>query len=135
MDLAPQENDLSHGMNDTNSIVAQQRSFSVPTLIVDSERSLEDLAIASTLFNLSSADSQSAGELRPRTGIGATGVVTAVETVNPLLRNKLLSMGIVRGTLVEVVQIAPLGDPISIKVRGFILSLRRQEARAIRISA
>lgn len=135
MDLAPQENHLSHGMNDTDSIVAQQTSFSVPTLLVESVRSLEDLAIASTLFNLSAAVSQSASELKPMTGIGATGVVTAVETVNPLLRNKLLSMGIVRGTLVEVVQIAPLGDPISIKVRGFILSLRRQEARAIRISA
>ncbi len=47
---------------------------------------------------------------------------------------RLLEMGLTRGTQVEVVRFAPLGDPIDIKVRGYHLSLRRQEAEAIQIS-
>ena len=45
--------------------------------------------------------------------------------------HRLLEMGITRGTPIEVVRFAPMGDPIDIKVRGYHLSLRRQEAQAI----
>ncbi|MBU2591694.1 MAG: ferrous iron transport protein A [Nitrospinae bacterium] len=47
------------------------------------------------------------------------------------LRKKLLDMGIIPGTTVEVVKVAPLGDPIDIKVRGYHLSLRKEEAALI----
>lgn len=47
--------------------------------------------------------------------------------------HRLLEMGITRGTTVEVVRFAPMGDPIDIKVRGYHLSLRRQEAEVIRV--
>jgi ferrous iron transport protein A len=40
-------------------------------------------------------------------------------------------MGLIRGTTVQFVRVAPLGDPIEIRVRGYHLSLRRQEAEAI----
>lgn len=40
-------------------------------------------------------------------------------------------MGLIRGTTVTFVRAAPLGDPIEIRVRGYHLSLRRQEAEAI----
>ena len=45
--------------------------------------------------------------------------------------HRLLEMGITRGTVVEVIRFAPMGDPIDIKIRGYHLSLRRQEAQAI----
>jgi ferrous iron transport protein A len=66
-------------------------------------------------------------------GIGQKGIVTAVQSANAILRNKLLSMGIVKSTPFRVTNIAPLGDPMSITVRGFKLCLRRSEARSIRI--
>jgi ferrous iron transport protein A len=44
---------------------------------------------------------------------------------------KLMEMGCVPGELVKVEQIAPLGDPISITVSGYNLSLRLDEARDI----
>jgi len=44
---------------------------------------------------------------------------------------RLADMGIGRGALIEVERIAPLGDPIDIKVRGYHLSLRKEEAAAI----
>ncbi|MFN8392255.1 MAG: FeoA family protein [Bdellovibrionota bacterium] len=65
--------------------------------------------------------------------LGQRGTVTAVISSSPLLRNKLLSMGIVSSTRVQVTNIAPLGDPIGISVRGFKLCLRRSEARSVLI--
>lgn len=49
------------------------------------------------------------------------------------LRRKLLDMGILPGVVVEMVRVAPLGDPIDIKVKGFHLSLRKSEAAHISV--
>lgn len=49
------------------------------------------------------------------------------------LRKKLLDMGILPGVLVEMVRVAPLGDPIDIKVKGYHLSLRKSEAAHISV--
>lgn len=46
-------------------------------------------------------------------------------------RHKLMSMGLLPGTSFEVLGIAPLGDPIAIKVKGFLLSLRKSELAAL----
>lgn len=48
-------------------------------------------------------------------------------------RNRLLSMGLTPGTEILVQNVAPLGDPVEIKVRGFSLCLRRPEAAAIEV--
>ena len=63
--------------------------------------------------------------------LGEHGVVADVQSVNTQLRNKLLMMGIVDDTPVQVTNVAPLGDPITVSVRGFKLSLRRSEANSI----
>jgi ferrous iron transport protein A len=44
-------------------------------------------------------------------------------------------MGLIRGAPVRFVRAAPLGDPIEIRVRGYHLSLRRQEAEAVIVEA
>ena len=41
---------------------------------------------------------------------------------------RLMMLGLTPGTRFSVVRVAPLGDPIEIKLRGFSLSLRREEA-------
>lgn len=46
---------------------------------------------------------------------------------------RLMEMGLMRGTTVEVVRRAPLGDPLEVKVRGFMLTLRRSEAEHIEV--
>lgn len=46
---------------------------------------------------------------------------------------RLMEMGLMRGTTVEVVRQAPLGDPLEVKVRGFMLTLRRAEAEHIEV--
>jgi len=46
-------------------------------------------------------------------------------------RARLLAMGLTKGSRLKIVRVAPLGDPIEISVRGFSLSLRREEANAV----
>ena len=48
---------------------------------------------------------------------------------------RVLEMGVLPGTVVEVVRFAPLGDPMDVRVRGYHLSLRRAEAASVRVEA
>ena len=49
----------------------------------------------------------------------------------PEHRQRLLEMGLTVGAQFEVIRFAPLGDPIDIKVRGYHLSLRKNEAAGV----
>lgn len=51
------------------------------------------------------------------------------------IRRRLLDMGATAGTLVEVERVAPLGDPIEVKIKGYHLSLRKEEAKRIQVKA
>jgi ferrous iron transport protein A len=62
---------------------------------------------------------------------GEKGTVTRVHTLHPELKQRLLSMGLVSGTEIECNSIAPLGDPISLLLKGYCLSLRKSEAEAV----
>jgi ferrous iron transport protein A len=66
--------------------------------------------------------------------IGETAAISGyARGTAAVYREKLLAMGLTRGTEVTVERIAPLGDPMEIQVRGFALSLRKDEASAILI--
>ena len=47
------------------------------------------------------------------------------------LRQRILDMGLTKGTEVTIRKVAPLGDPLEISVRGYTLSLRKAEAMCI----
>jgi len=47
--------------------------------------------------------------------------------------NKLLAMGLTKGSEFTVTRVAPLGDPVEINLRGFNLTLRKAEADIIKI--
>jgi ferrous iron transport protein A len=68
------------------------------------------------------------GELKP----GERGRVVMVGGERDAAR-RLMDLGLIRGTTVEVVRAAPLGDPIEVRLRGFMLSLRRAEAEHITV--
>lgn len=55
--------------------------------------------------------------------VGQKGTVTVVGGEGEL-RIRLLDMGIIPGTVVEVVKFAPMGDPVQIRLRGYELTLR-----------
>ena len=60
--------------------------------------------------------------------VGQSGRITAVGGEGAL-RLRLLDMGLIPRTLVKVVKIAPLGDPIEISLRGYTLTLRREDTQ------
>ena len=62
--------------------------------------------------------------------IGENAIVKGLEK-DSNVRRRLLDMGITPGTNLEVTGKAPLGDPIEILVRGYKLTLRKNEAKAI----
>lgn len=68
-------------------------------------------------------------DLRP----GEEGEVVGLEGKDLVYRSKLLSMGLTKGTSIKLIKIAPLGDPVEIQVRGFNLSLRKDEADILQI--
>ncbi|MCT7954993.1 FeoA family protein [Laspinema palackyanum] len=63
--------------------------------------------------------------------IGAKGRIIGYESTNRSYKRRLLSMGLTPGTEFKIIRHAPLGDPTEIKVRGFSLTLRKDEADAL----
>ncbi|HKP76316.1 MAG TPA: FeoA family protein [Longimicrobiaceae bacterium] len=52
---------------------------------------------------------------------------------DPDAARRLMDMGVTRGATVEVMRLAPLGDPMEVRIRGFMLTLRRSEAEHITV--
>lgn len=65
--------------------------------------------------------------------IGASGTVVEVRCLRPVAR-RLMEMGVLPGTPLVVIRRAPLGDPIVLRLRGYSLSIRRQEAAGVVLS-
>ena len=65
--------------------------------------------------------------------VGEVGIVLGFNKGAPAYRQKLLAMGLITGTEFQVARVAPLGDPVEIKVWDFSLSLRKDEAQALRV--
>jgi Fe2+ transport system protein FeoA len=65
-------------------------------------------------------------ELRPK----GKGKIRRIEGEGKLKR-RLLDMGVIPGNTVEIVKLAPLGDPVDVLIKGYHLSLRKDEAQHI----
>ncbi|HSU53191.1 MAG TPA: FeoA family protein [Candidatus Dormibacteraeota bacterium] len=75
-------------------------------------------------------------EPKPLTSVPLGAKATVAEIKLPLeSRPRLMEMGLLVGTPVELVRFAPLGDPVEIKVRGYNLTLRKHEAEQILVRA
>lgn len=65
--------------------------------------------------------------------IGQQGIIKGYAPGSGLYRKHLLALGLTPGTTVVVSRVAPLGDPVELKVRGCAISLRKEEAAVIYI--
>ncbi len=65
--------------------------------------------------------------------VGQQASIDAVRGSDTLVQ-RLLEMGLLEGEQIQVINIAPLGDPIEIRLRDYRLSLRRSEAARIGVS-
>ncbi len=64
---------------------------------------------------------------------GEMAEITGYALGNAAYRAKLLALGLTRGAQIKVLNVAPLGDPFEIAVRGYHLSLRRNEVGVIKV--
>lgn len=67
-----------------------------------------------------------------RANPGTEGSIVEVDGP-PDLQQRLLDLGFVPGTRIRVIRYATLGDPMQVEVHGYLLSLRKREARAVMI--
>lgn len=63
--------------------------------------------------------------------VGATAKIVGYSTKDRHYRQKLLSMGLVKNESFSIVRKAPMGDPIEIRIKGYSLTLRKDEADAL----
>lgn len=69
-------------------------------------------------------------ELKP----GQKGHITQIGALGPLKR-RLMDMGVVTGEEIIIEKVAPLGDPIEVRIKSYNLSLRKNEAKEIQVEA
>ncbi len=64
---------------------------------------------------------------------GQNGKVVSFKPGNSEYRKRLFSLGVLPGTTFEVTRVAPLGDPVEIKIRGSYISVRKDEIELINV--
>ena len=64
---------------------------------------------------------------------GDLAEITGYTLGNAAYRAKLLALGLTHGVQIKIINVAPLGDPFEIAVRGYHLSLRRDEVGVIKV--
>lgn len=80
------------------------------------------------------ARGQNAARTLDQLDAGERGVIASVDCP-PTIARRLMELGVLPGTEVEVIRRAPLGDPMEIALRGVHLSLRKSEARHIDVTS
>jgi len=65
--------------------------------------------------------------------VGEQGKVVAVNGQGAL-RRRLLDMGIIPNTIITIKKLAPMGDPMELSLRGYVLTLRKEDAAEIEIN-
>lgn len=60
-------------------------------------------------------------------------IVLEIASDPPELRSRLYSLGVIPGSLLELLRFAPLGDPMQVKVGGSFISIRKSEAAIIKV--
>jgi ferrous iron transport protein A len=64
--------------------------------------------------------------------VGEKARITAIGSIGPM-RRRLMDMGLLPGAEIQVEKVAPLGDPIEVRIRSYHLSLRKKEAEGIAV--
>ena len=64
--------------------------------------------------------------------VGATVRVDSVD--DSPMKQRLMTMGLIPGTKIEILQSAPFGDPIAVRLRAYNLALRKDDAKLIEVS-
>ena len=91
--------------------------------------SAADLSVRNTRLETRDRQTMLLKELSP----GTKGTIVGYDKKAPEYRRRLLMLGATPGTAFEVVRVAPLGDPVEIRVRGSFISVRKDEAAIMEV--
>ena len=64
--------------------------------------------------------------------VGSTVVVTKIEG-DSAFKRRIMDMGITKGSELYIRKVAPLGDPVEVTVRGYELSVRKDDAQCVQV--
>ena len=64
--------------------------------------------------------------------VGSTVVVTKIEG-DSAYKRRIMDMGLTKGSELYIRKVAPLGDPVEITVRGYELSVRKDDAQCVQV--
>ena len=64
--------------------------------------------------------------------VGSTVVVTKIEG-DSAYKRRIMDMGITKGSELYIRKVAPLGDPVEVTVRGYELSVRKDDAQCVQV--
>ncbi len=67
--------------------------------------------------------------------VGDEAEIVGYNVTSAAYRARLLALGLTRGATIRLLGVAPMGDPLRLKVRGFELSLRKSEAMSLQLKA
>ncbi len=65
--------------------------------------------------------------------IGEKGILIEIKNSNKAFRRRLLDMGLTKNVEITIKKISPLGDPISVELRGYQLCLRKEDIKDIMV--
>ncbi len=66
--------------------------------------------------------------------VGQAGTLISFQNDNKALRRRLLDMGLTKGVSIDIKMISPLGDPVSIELRGYQLCMRKEDMDQIMVT-
>lgn len=132
------ENDLKHRLQDLGMIVGSKvavvnQSGENGIILLHNTRLALSQSLLKQILVKDLTEDQETWVSLDQLSAGEQGVVVNVHGTGAVKR-RLMDMGLTKGTQVKVVKLAPLGDPIELRVRGYELSLRKNESEMVVVS-
>ena len=132
------ENDLKHRLQDLGMIVGSKvavvnQSGDNGIILLHNTRLALSQSLLKQILVKDLTEDQETWVSLDQLSAGEQGVVVNVHGTGAVKR-RLMDMGLTKGTQVKVVKLAPLGDPIELRVRGYELSLQKNESEMVVVS-
>ncbi|MBU5364053.1 ferrous iron transport protein A [Enterococcus devriesei] len=129
------DNDLKHRMQDLGMIVGSKvavvnHSGDNGIILLHNTRLALSQSLLKKILVKDLTEAQQSWISLDQLKVGEQGTVVNVHGSGAIKR-RLMDMGLTKGTEIKVVKLAPLGDPMEIRIRGYELSLRKNESEMI----
>lgn len=132
------ENELKHRLQDLGMVVGSKiavvnHSGDNGIILLHNTRLALSQSLLKKIFVKELTEDQQTWVSLDQLSVDEQGVIVNVHGSGSIKR-RLMDMGLTKGTPIKIVKLAPLGDPIELRVRGYELSLRKSESEMVIVS-